>query len=69
MDDQAIADHNKKVISQFKHEMGQHCKMKDLGPLTHILGAEVKRDRQNIFLTLSQGGYIKQVLERYGMSD
>ena len=69
VDDQAIAGPNKKVINQFKHEMGQHFKMKDLGPLTHILGVEVKRDRQNRILTLSQGGYIKQVLERYGMSD
>lgn len=69
VDDQAIAGPNKQVISKFKQEMGQHFKMKDLGPLTHILGVEVKRDRQHRILTLSQGGYIKQVLERYGMTD
>ena len=45
VDDQAIAGPNKQVITKFKEEMGQHFKMKDLGPLTHILGVEVKRDR------------------------
>ena len=37
-DDQAIAGPNKQVITKFKQEMGEHFKMKDLGPLTHILG-------------------------------
>lgn len=69
VDDQAIAGPNKQVINQFKKEMGQHFKMKDLGPQTHILGLEVKRDRKHKILTLSQAGYIKQVLDRYGMTD
>ena len=47
VDDQAIAGPNKKLIDQFKKEMGQHFQMKDLGPLTHILGVEVKRDRKH----------------------
>ena len=47
VDDQAIAGPNKQVITKFKQEMGQHFKMKDLGPLTHILGVEVKRDRRH----------------------
>ena len=42
--------------------------MKDLGALTHILGVEVKRDRQQGVLTLHQGGFIKQFLERFGMA-
>ena len=69
VDDQAIAGPNKQVITQFKQEMAQHFKMKDLGPLTHILGVELRRDRANTILTLSQGGYTKQVLDIYGMAD
>ena len=69
VDDQVIAGPNKQVITKFKQEMGQHFEMKDLGPLTHILGMEVKRDRRHRILTLSQGGYIKQILDRYGMTD
>ena len=43
--------------------------MKNLGALTHISGVEVKRDRRNRVLTLHQGSYGWQVLERYGMQD
>ena len=43
--------------------------MKDLGPLTHILGVEVTRDRRNRVLTLHQGTYMRQVLERYVLQD
>ena len=49
--------------------MGSYFKMKDLGGLTHILGVKVTRDRKHRTLTLSQGAYIKQILERYNMSD
>lgn len=69
VDDQAIAGPNKKVIAEFKKNMAIEFKMKDLGPLTHILGVEVSRDRRGRILTLHQSAYIKQVLERYGMSE
>ena len=69
VDDQALAGPNKAVIKVFKEEMGAYFKMKDLGPLTHILGVEVHRDRPRRTLTLSQEAYMKQVLDRYNMSD
>ena len=69
VDDQVIAGPNPKVIKAFKKEMGEYFKMKDLGPLTHILGVEVKRDRTHRTLTLNQGSYIKQILERYNMEN
>ena len=69
VDDQAIIGPNEMVIKQFKEELATEFKMKDLGALTHILGVEVKRDRQNKVLTLHQASYVRQVLERYGMQD
>ena len=69
VDDQAIIGPNKQVIAKFKQELAAEFKMKDLGALTHILGVEVKRDRRNRVLTLHQGSYMRQVLERYGMQD
>ena len=65
VDDQAIIGPNMHVIKQFKAELATEFKMKDLGALTHILGVEVKRDRQNKVLTLHQSSYVRQVLERY----
>ena len=47
--------------------MGQQFKVKDVGLSTHILGVEAKRDQRHGILTPSQGGYIKQVLDKYGM--
>ena len=69
VDDQAIIGPCIQVIRRFKEELAAEFKMKDLGPITHILGVEVKRDRRNKVLTLHQSSYIRQVLERYGMSD
>ena len=43
--------------------------MKDLEPAQKILGIEIFRDRDKKVLYLSQGGYIKKVLERYVMND
>ena len=69
LDDQAILGPNKQVIAKFKTELAQKFKRKDLGPLTYLLGVEVKRDRKHRLLTLHQAAYMGQVLERYGMSD
>ena len=52
VDDQVIVGPNKKVIAEFKMELGLAIKMKDLGPLTHILGVEVRRERGCRMLTL-----------------
>ena len=69
VDDQAFIGPNMQVIKRFKQDSAKEFKMKDLGALTHILGVEVKRDRQNKVLTLHQTSYVRQVLERYDMQD
>lgn len=45
--DQAIVGPNKKVIAEFKKEMNTEFEIRDVGPLSHILGVEVKRDRRH----------------------
>ena len=57
----AIIGPNKTVIARFKEKMVVELKLKDLGPLTHILGVEVKRDRSNMVLTLHLGSYVRYV--------
>ena len=39
--------------------------MKDLGPARKILGMKIFKDRAKRVLHLSQGGYIRKVLERF----
>ena len=41
--------------------------MKDLGATKQILGMRIPRDMKNCKLTLSQGEYIENVLERFIM--
>ena len=43
--------------------------MKDLGDLTRILGIEVVRDRPRGTIRIHQGGYIREVLGRYGFAE
>ena len=41
--------------------------MKDLGEIHHILGIEIKRDKNGI--SMSQKSYIRELLKRFGMED
>ena len=41
----------------------------DLGDAPRVLGIQIYRDRYKNILELSQKGYIKKLLQRYGMQD
>ena len=69
VDDLLMVWKRREVLEMVKRRLQEKFEMKDLGALTHILGVEVKRDRQSRILTLHQSSYVQQVLERYGMSD
>lgn len=69
VDDLFILGSNKAVVSLFKSAISKKFKMKDIGPLTWFLGMQVKRDRANKTITLSQETYTKQLLQKYGMLD
>ena len=43
--------------------------MKNLGAVKKILGMRITRDKKNRKLTLSEGEYIKKVLERFRMKN
>ena len=44
-------------------------KMKDLGPISTILGVRVRRDRANKKLWIDQSHYIKDVLKEFQYTD
>jgi hypothetical protein len=52
-----------------KKKLANSFAMKDLGAAKKILGMRITRDRKNRKLTLSQGEYIKKVLERFRMQN
>ena len=69
VDDMLIACKSKKMVQELKATLSQEFEMKDLKPTQRILGMKICRDRDKKVLHLSQGGYIRKVLERYGMKD
>ena len=50
-----------------KNKLANSFAMKDLGVAKKILGVRIIRDKKNCKSTLSQGEYIKKVLERFIM--
>ena len=52
-----------------KKKLANSFSMKDLGAAKKILGMRITRDKKNRKLTLSQGEYIKKVLDRFRMQN
>lgn len=68
VDDLTLAFSNPTTLQEFKDAISSVYKMKDLGELTHIVGLKVERDRRKKRLWVGQGHYVKEVLEKWGMS-
>jgi len=67
VDDLLIAGKNGRDIAAVKVQLAGEFEMKDLGELKHFLGMRITRTSGGI--SIDQGGYVRQVLERYGMSN
>ncbi|CAB1118025.1 unnamed protein product [Ectocarpus sp. CCAP 1310/34] len=69
VDDLLLAGNNSNAISMIKKKLKQRFKMTDMGEVKLVLGMEIKRDRNQGALTISQEAYTKSILERFGMSE
>ena len=67
VDDMLVAARSKSEIAKIKVQLSTEFDMKDLGAAKRILGMEIRRDRKARRLYLSQEGYVRKVLERFGM--
>ncbi|KAL5832068.1 hypothetical protein ACOSQ4_017422 [Xanthoceras sorbifolium] len=56
-------------IDELKKQLKNEFEMKDLGATKKILGMEIKRNRKEGKLFLTQRGYIEKALERFGMKN
>ena len=54
-------------VDKVKRELQAEFEMKDLGPLEYFLGMSVSRDRKRRTITLSQGPYLRTILDHFGM--
>ncbi|KAH9724313.1 hypothetical protein KPL70_007440 [Citrus sinensis] len=67
VDDILIACKEVKFFNELKQQLSNTFEMKDLGAVKKILRVQLKRDRKNGILSLTQHKYIKKVLEKFNM--
>lgn len=67
VDDILIVSNDQNKKNRVKSELTKLFKVKDLGTAKYCLGIEIRHDEEKV--CLSQRGYIKEVLKRFGMSD
>jgi hypothetical protein len=54
-------------LAGIKQRLSQLFEMKDLGEAQFLLGVQIVRDRAARTLTISQGEYVKNVVDRLGL--
>ena len=69
VDDLLFVSPHMEQINWVKKLLASEFRIKDLGEAKTILNMQVTRDRKKRQLTLSQPGYTRKVLERFGMMD
>jgi hypothetical protein len=65
IDDLPIAGKDGQNIVEVKRQLSGEFKMKDLGKLQHFLGMRITRHNGGI--SIDQNGYIRQIVDRFGM--
>ena len=69
VDDMTITCKSHTEYEQLARELKKHFKLKELGPLSSLLGVSIERDRSKHRLMLSQHLYITDVLQTFGLAD
>jgi hypothetical protein len=69
VDDLLIAGPSKEEIGKVKESLSKRFEMTDLGECLFYLGMEIRRDRRNRVIRLSQKAYVDKILVDFGMSD
>jgi hypothetical protein len=69
VDDCTSAASNLALVGEIKAGIGKHVEVVDLGEIHWLLGIEVKRNREQCTLSLSQKSYIASILRRYNLED
>jgi Reverse transcriptase (RNA-dependent DNA polymerase) len=69
VDDLFLFANSKEAMEELKNIIKEEFKAKDLGEAKYGLGIEIKRDKAQKKITLSQRGYIQNILEKRGMAD
>nr|GAT43935.1 polyprotein [Mycena chlorophos] len=69
VDDCTITSSSTTLLRSYKARIGLRFKMTDLGPVSWLLGIEIRRDREARTISLSQRSYIESILQRFNFAD
>lgn len=69
VDDCTIAATSTDLVHEFKDSVRKHFEISDLGELHWLLGIEIKRQREQRTLHISQRSYIDSLVRRYNLED
>ena len=69
VDDLIMLSSDLTVLQELKSRLEEEFDMSDIGELHFFLGVQMERNRATRTITLHQGNYIEEVLERFGMAD
>jgi Reverse transcriptase (RNA-dependent DNA polymerase) len=69
VDDITIMGASLKSVKQLKSNLSKRYEITDLGEIKSYLGIRITRDRSAKCLEIDQSGYIKDVLDRFNMTD
>src|SRR5271154_6302317 len=69
VDDLLIFGKDMDSVNDLKAQLSEEYEMKDMGELEYFLGIQVHRDRERKIIHISQPGYNRTILERFGMQD
>jgi hypothetical protein len=69
VDDCTITGSSPELLDAYKTRIGTLFKMTDLGPVSWLLGIEIKRNREARTISLSQQSYITSILQRFNFAD
>ncbi|SAM80227.1 uncharacterized protein UBRO_12371 [Ustilago bromivora] len=64
-DDTLVIALRLEAVLEVKKQIGQKWKMEDSGEVSHFLGIKISRDHTKRTMTISQAGYIDQVLKKH----
>lgn len=68
VDDLLIASDSLTKVIKIKEELSAAFEMEDLGEAHFVLGIEITRDRKARTLSISQGAYISNVLDKFNLA-
>lgn len=67
--DLLLADTDFIEVEDIKNTLSKYFKMKDLGPVSHFLGVDIKQNMLNNKITLHQTGYLKSIIAKINVQD